>query len=77
MARARTSPATGEKKTAARAKKVNGPTVESANGNHLNGNVEDRIRTRAYELFESRGREHGAHENDWFAAEAEVRSHTA
>lgn len=78
MARAKSSTATGEKKTTTRAKK----TAVSSNG-HANGNgvelvnIEERIRVRAYELYETRGRQHGADEKDWFAAEAEVRSHTA
>jgi HSP20 family molecular chaperone IbpA len=32
----------------------------------------DRIRRRAYELFEDRGGEHGADLNDWFLAEEEI-----
>jgi Protein of unknown function (DUF2934) len=31
------------------------------------------IRARAYELYESRGREPGQHEQDWFRAEQEIR----
>ena len=33
---------------------------------------EDRIRIRAYELFEQRNREPGHAEEDWFRAEAEI-----
>lgn len=33
---------------------------------------EDRIRVRAYELYEQRNREPGHAEDDWFRAEAEV-----
>jgi hypothetical protein len=33
---------------------------------------QDRIRTRAYELYESRGREDGQEERDWFRAEQEI-----
>jgi hypothetical protein len=33
---------------------------------------QDRIRERAYELYESRGREPGKHEQDWFGAEQEI-----
>jgi Protein of unknown function (DUF2934) len=79
MARAKSAAATGEKKTTTRAKK----TAVPANGNttevHVPTtiNLEDRIRVRAYEIYLSRGREDGAHESDWFAAEAEVRSRTA
>ncbi|PYY04709.1 MAG: hypothetical protein DMG64_04390 [Acidobacteria bacterium] len=34
---------------------------------------EDRIRQRAYELYMQRGGKHGAHVDDWFRAEAELR----
>jgi hypothetical protein len=33
---------------------------------------QDRTRERAYELYESRGREHGRNEQDWFRAEQEI-----
>jgi hypothetical protein len=32
---------------------------------------QDKIRGRAYELYESRGREPGQHEQDWLRAEQE------
>ncbi|HET7183706.1 MAG TPA: DUF2934 domain-containing protein, partial [Terriglobales bacterium] len=35
-------------------------------------NVEERIRSRAYELFEKRGGEHGRALDDWLQAEAEL-----
>ncbi len=35
-------------------------------------NVEEAIRTRAYELYEERGREDGHELNDWLRAEQEV-----
>jgi hypothetical protein len=35
----------------------------------------DRIRERAYELYESRGRENGKDEQDWLRAEQEIRAH--
>jgi hypothetical protein len=35
----------------------------------------DRIRERAYELYESRGREPGQHEQDWLRAESELLQH--
>ena len=35
----------------------------------------DRIQERAYELYESRGREHGKDEQDWLRAEQEIRTH--
>jgi hypothetical protein len=33
---------------------------------------QDRIRERAYELYESRGREPGQDEQDWLCAEREI-----
>jgi len=33
---------------------------------------QDRIRERAYELYENRGREPGQDEQDWFRAEREI-----
>ncbi len=35
-------------------------------------NLEDRIRARAYELYEERGKEDGYDLDDWLRAEAEV-----
>ncbi len=37
--------------------------------------LHDRIRERAYELYESRGRENGKDEQDWLRAEQEIRTH--
>lgn len=37
-----------------------------------NGNVEEAIRVRAYQLFEQRGRTHGHDVEDWFRAAAEI-----
>jgi len=39
-------------------------------------NTEDRIRQRAYELYEQRGREDGHDLDDWLTAEAEVNQNT-
>jgi hypothetical protein len=36
--------------------------------------IQDVIRNRAYELFEQRGCQHGAHVEDWLRAEREVLS---
>jgi hypothetical protein len=36
------------------------------------GLSQDKIRTRAYELYEIRGREPGQDEQDWIRAEQEV-----
>ena len=35
---------------------------------------EDTIRRRAYELYMQRGGQHGGHVDDWYRAEAELRS---
>lgn len=79
MARAKSAAATGEKKTTTRAKKTAAPANGSTTEVHVPQavNLEDRIRVRAYEIYVSRGRQDGAHESDWFAAEAEVRTRTA
>jgi hypothetical protein len=79
MARTKSTTAAGEKKATTRSKKAAAPSPAPSNGTGVEivNNVEERIRARAYELYEGRGRQHGAHEHDWFVAEAEVRSHTA
>ena len=41
------------------------------------GNVEEKIRRRAYELFQEAGAEHGRDQEHWFRADAEVRGKTA
>jgi len=70
------------KNTTPRTKKNSKET--SAAGNHLaevttistrSVNLEELIRTRAYELFEQRGRELGYDFDDWLRAEAEVLQH--
>jgi hypothetical protein len=38
----------------------------------IEDSVEEQIRTRAYELFEARGREEGHDLEDWIEAEAEI-----
>jgi hypothetical protein len=74
MPRVKSAAAPAEKKTTTRAKKVAAPV----NGNGTGPvNLEEKIRARAYELYQRRGAQHGAHESDWYAAEAELRSHTA
>lgn len=37
--------------------------------------LEGEIRTRAYELYEERGKEDGRDLDDWFQAEAEIMPH--
>lgn len=79
MARAKSTAAPSEKKTTTRAKNTAAPTNGSSIGVTVSktGPIEERIRVRAYEIYESRGRQHGADESDWYTAEAEVRSRTA
>ena len=50
---------------------TNGPT-RLADGNQ--SEVEDRIRRRAFELYEQRGRGDGSELTDWVQAEEEVLS---
>ena len=47
--------------------------LSHSNGDALHS-VEERIRQRAYELYEQRGRHDGAADQDWLRAEAELRS---
>ncbi len=42
-----------------------------------NGNLEEEIRRRAYELFQERGGQHGRDNEDWLRAETEVRARYA
>ena len=37
------------------------------------GDLQERIKLRAYELYEARGCVHGHHEEDWDNAEREIR----
>lgn len=71
MPRVKSAAPTAEKKST-RTRKSTIPT----NG-HSIALSEEQIRARAYELYESRGRTDGSHQEDWFAAEAELRSRTA
>lgn len=74
MPRAKSAAATAEKKSSTRTKKAAAAPTNGSSHTVVN---EELIRQRAYELYESRGRQHGAHESDWFTAEAEIRSRTA
>ncbi len=40
---------------------------------HRNGDMQARIRQRAYDLYEERGRGDGRHEEDWVLAEKQIR----
>jgi len=67
-----TSSTTRSKKTAAsKAQEITTTLPQSL------GNVEERIRFRAYELFEQRGRNHGFDVEDWLRAETEVAARAA
>ena len=51
-------------------------TIATARNAVIDGNASidlDEVRRRAYELYESRGRLDGFHEQDWYTAEQEVR----
>jgi Protein of unknown function (DUF2934) len=51
------------------------PTAQQKQQRPVNGkadNMEDRIKTRAYELYEARGYVDGHDEEDWFQAELEL-----
>ena len=37
------------------------------------GNLQEKIRQRAYELYEKRGRRDGRHQEDWAQAEQQIR----
>jgi Protein of unknown function (DUF2934) len=43
-------------------------------GSEMEESLQDRIRERAYEIWEAGGRMHGEAEQHWFAAEREVQS---
>ena len=78
MPRTKNTAATAEKKTTSRTRKAAAPS----NGTpqvpmSVVSLSEEQVRARAYELYESRGRQDGSHESDWFKAEAELRSHSA
>ena len=46
--------------------------IESAGQNRRDAELENRIRLRAYQLYEARGRVHGHDWQDWFNAEREI-----
>ena len=49
--------------------------MSSAESNAAKASIsEEKIRQRAYELYMQRGGQHGRHADDWFRAEAELRS---
>ncbi|HLK34006.1 MAG TPA: DUF2934 domain-containing protein [Terriglobales bacterium] len=52
-------------------------TKEMRKASNLNGELEQEIRFRAYELFQERGGQHGHDYEDWMRAEAEVRARYA
>ena len=49
------------------------PIVMAAPASKTPGDVEERIRQRAYELYEQEGRQDGRDQEYWFRAEAEIR----
>jgi len=70
MAKARTPRKTSASVTPIDSK----PVVEVKRTSATNGNLEDEIRWRAYELYQQRGGGDGLAHDDWIRAEAEVRS---
>jgi len=54
--------------------KSSGPKRSTGKVATMSGTVpsQDRIRVRAYELYQSRGREPGQDEQDWLRAEREI-----
>ena len=71
-ARGNVTPISGAvKKTAAESSGKDSAAKQSS-GKHLNGNLDEEIRRRAYELYEERGREDGHDLDDWLRAEAEI-----
>jgi len=67
--RARATSSTPRSKKAAAEPAQGGTALQATKGN---GNIEEAIRLRAYQLFEQRGRTHGHDVEDWFRAAAEV-----
>ncbi len=65
--RARATSTTTRSKKATASKAVENTTLPQSQGD-----VEDLIRYRAYQLFEQRGRNHGFDIEDWLRAEVEV-----
>jgi hypothetical protein len=57
---------------ARRESQINGKRCELTSKTPDPTALEERIRLRAYELYEARGREHGHDREDWLQAEAEI-----
>ena len=76
-ARGNVTPISGAvKKTAAESSGKDSAAKQSS-GKHLNGNLDEEIRRRAYELFLERGGVAGDPAHDWLIAEREVRARHA
>jgi hypothetical protein len=67
--RARATSSTTRSKKAAFTPATESTALQAAQSN---GNMEEAIRIRAYQLFEQRGRTHGHDVEDWFQAQAEI-----
>lgn len=61
------------KKTTNIDKPAKGPVAVPAVAFKADGDVEERIRQRAYELYEQEGRQEGRDQEYWLRAEAEIR----
>jgi hypothetical protein len=51
-------------------------SIRTATQNEITPELEQRIRLRAYEIFEQRGRQDGHDWDDWLQAEAELTQQT-
>jgi hypothetical protein len=58
--------------SAAPPKRVSSVTDPANSGSKTNGDLEAAIRTRAYQLYEQRGRTDGLAQEDWVRAEKEI-----
>ncbi len=73
MAKASNGNKTARKKAPTSQSAANRPQPVAPAAFKANGDVEDQIRQRAYELYEQEGRQEGRDQEYWFRAEAEVR----
>ncbi len=74
-ARATSSTSTSRSKKATATPQAQETTTLSQS--QTNGNVESKIRFRAYQLYVQRGGTHGADLEDWLRAESEIRQGSA
>jgi hypothetical protein len=63
---------TASPKTISPSTEIQPVSVLEPNDFAVSENFEDRVRNRAYQLYEDRGREDGRAEEDWHQAQAEL-----